>query len=64
MSEVIRFLESMGRAPAVASDYTAEVSKLAIGDAERTALLGRDQNALNKLLGGRSEIRCLVVTPD
>ena len=54
MSEVIRFLESMGRNPAItAGEYAASVAALEADDAQKEALLLRDATSLNDLLGGR-----------
>jgi hypothetical protein len=63
MSNVIQFLESLGRNPANAlppADYAAAVAALDIDDAQRQALLDRDHAALNGLLGGRAKVYCLV----
>ena len=63
MSNVIQFLESLGRNPAAAlphADYAAAVAALEIDDAQRQALLDRDHAALNGLLGGRAKVYCLV----
>ena len=63
MSNVIQFLESLGRNPASAlphADYAAAVAALEIDDAQRQALLDRDHAALNGLLGGRAKVYCLV----
>jgi hypothetical protein len=55
MSEVIRFLESMGRNPAItAGEFAANVAALAADDAQKEALLLRDATSLNDLLGGRA----------
>ena len=56
MSNVVQFLESLGRNPAV--NYSAAVAALDVEDAERQALLARDQSALNDLLGGRKKVLC------
>lgn len=57
MSNVIQFLESMGRNPGIprlsVADYAATVALLDVGDAERQSLLSRDHSSLNDLLGGR-----------
>ena len=65
MSEVIRFLEAQGRNPARSSaEFAAAVAGLAVDDAQRAALLGRNHLRLNELLGGRAQMRCLVAVPD
>jgi hypothetical protein len=56
MSEVIRFLESMGRNPAMtAGEFAAGVAALGVDDAQKQALMQRDVAWLNDLLGGRAE---------
>ena len=68
MSNVIRFLETLGNNPAQsrlsAAEYAAAVAVLDVDDAERQALLNRDQVALNDLLGGREKMLCLVWPSD
>lgn len=64
MSNVIRFLESLGSAPLTAADYAASVAVLNVGDGERQALFGRDYAALSDLLGGRPKMYCSVVAPN
>ncbi|GAB3383613.1 hypothetical protein [Lysobacter fragariae] len=56
MSNVVQFLETLGRNPAL--NYSAAVAALDVEDAERRALLARDQAALNDLLGGRKKVLC------
>lgn len=61
MSNVIQFLEALGSKPAPsAANYAANVVALDIDVTQRQALLDRDQTALNGLLGGRDEMRCVV----
>lgn len=64
MSNVIAFLESMGKNAALAcqpeEDYAAAVDALGLDDAPRQALLDRDPDALNGLLGGRMKMMCLL----
>ena len=68
MSNVIQFLEAMGRNPGLsrlsAADYAASVAALDLQDEQRDALLTRDQDALNGLLGGRTKMYCYVARPD
>jgi hypothetical protein len=64
MSNVIQFLESAGRKPLTAAEYGATVAALEVDDASREALLGRDHQALNDLLGGRPKMYFMVVAPD
>lgn len=65
MSNVIRFLETMGSKPAVsAADYAATVTALDFDSAERQALLSRERAQLDDLLGGRTQMRCLIFSDD
>ena len=65
MSEVIRFLEAMGRRPApFIAEYSAAVAGLAVDELQRDALLNRDHGRLNELLSGRSTVRCIIATPE
>lgn len=68
MSNVIAFLESLGKNPALAEaaneDYAAAVDALGLDDAPRQALLARDANALSDLLGGRSTMVCALFPAD
>lgn len=66
MSNVITFLETLGRAPAgrSADDYAAAVAMLDVGDDARAALLARDAAALNDLLGGRPRMVCMLFPAD
>ena len=67
MSNVIQFLEAMGRNPGVhglsAADYAASVALLEIDGAQQQALLDRNAVAINDLLEGRSRMFLLVNTP-
>lgn len=67
MSQIIGFLEEMGRNPACAripdADYMAAVASLQAAPTERRALLARDHGALSDLLGGRQRMMCLVWQP-
>ena len=64
MSNIIRFLEAMGRKPISPADYAATVAALEIGAPQRKALLDRDQGALNELLDGRRQLRCAIFAAD
>ena len=64
MSQIIQFLDAVGREPALSSaGYTAAVAALQIPDAQRQALLERDHAALNVLLDGRARMICMVNAP-
>lgn len=65
MSNVIQFLESLGNKPTLsAGEYTASIAALGVDDAKKQALLDRDHNSLNNLLGGRAKVRFYISTPD
>lgn len=63
MSEVISFLESLGRDVdgLSAGEFAARVASLEVGEELRDALLARDEQAISALLGGRSNVYCLLV---
>jgi len=62
MSNVIRFLESMGSNPSLTAlspaQYAAVVASLNLDNAQEQALVDRDAVALNDLLGGRRTMYC------
>lgn len=68
MSDVIRFLETLGSNPSFAklsaAEYAATVSLLSANDGQRQALLNRDHLALNDLLGGRHKLMCVIFPAD
>jgi hypothetical protein len=64
MSNIIRFLETMGSKPISPADYAATVAALEVGAPQRKALLDRDQDALNELLDGRRQLRCAIFAAD
>ncbi len=68
MSNVIRFLESMGNDSSFArlspAEYAATVALLDVGDSQQRALLDRNHVALNDLLGGRHKVLFAVFAPD
>ena len=64
MSKVIRFLETVGAAPALLPDqYAALVEQLDVGDAERDALLQCDAKLLGDMLEVRAVMRCSIFEP-
>lgn len=67
MSNVIRFLESMGANAGMArmsiSDYQAAVAALNADDDQRDSLLRGDARKLGDQLSGRDTMLCLVVSP-
>ncbi len=67
VSQIIGFLEEMGRNPACGrisdADYMHAVTSLQVTPAECQALLVRDHGALNDLLGGRQQMVCTIWQP-
>ncbi|SDQ61550.1 hypothetical protein SAMN05428982_1824 [Pseudoxanthomonas sp. CF385] len=47
-----------------AADYAAAVAALEVEPAQRAALLGRDADALARLLDGRPAMFCMILAPD
>lgn len=65
MSNVIRFLETLGGQPPMsAAEYTAAVEGLSVDADVREALKGADASALGRLLDGRAAMFCLIVAPE
>ncbi len=65
MSNVIRFLESLGAQPALSPmEYAATVAVLGVDGEQKQALLDRNQTTLNDLVGGRPTMLCFIATPD
>lgn len=66
MSNVLQFLESLGRnpRPLSADEFTAAVANADLAPAARNALLERDVEALNRELGGRGFMLCLIYPAD
>lgn len=67
MSNVIRFLETLGAQPQVPAgsvDLSSMIASLDIDANQRRALLDMDHAALSDLLGGRRVLRCSIFSPD
>ncbi|QDH71550.1 hypothetical protein [Marilutibacter alkalisoli] len=68
MSNVVQFLETMGRHPALLSDadYIRTVMDAGLDESSRDALLQRDAESLIHALDARSPMFCFsfVATPD
>ena len=68
MSQVLQFLESLGRdghpAHLVGREFEAMVSSLDIDDAQRQALLDRDAAGLGNLLSARPVMLCSIFPAD
>lgn len=61
MSNVISFLQALGADAALAGEYAGAVAALDVDPEMRAALLDRDQDAINRLLGGRGNVFSLLV---
>lgn len=69
MSDVVSFLEALGRDAMTgnglaAEGYASRVEVLDIDDDQRTALINRDADALGRLLQGRQVMLCSVFPAD
>src|SRR5688500_10761870 len=68
MSNVIALLETLGADASLANmdagEFAAAVAGLPLDDDARAALLARDADALNGLLGGRMQMMCLLFPAD
>jgi hypothetical protein len=62
--DVIRFLETLGSKPLMATEYAAAIGTLGVDAELRRALLERDHSALSNMLGGRGAMCCLVVAAE
>lgn len=64
MSNVIHFLETLGRNQAMTgAEYVSAVAALEVDDPQREALLSRDAAMLNALLDGRPKVFFGLATP-
>ncbi len=65
MSNVIQFLEAMGKDAALSNmspeEYNAAVKALTLDDAAQHALLSRNQNALNDSIGAYKKMMMLLL---
>ena len=64
MSNVIQFLEALGREPMSGESYANAVRSLDVDDSLREALLRKDHEALNSLLGGRHNVMMVLMPAD
>jgi len=65
MSNVVQFLENLGASPTLSvANYVSAIAASGLDEAARDALLKRDAEGINRLLGGRAAMRCMVATPD
>lgn len=63
MSYVVQLLERLGSGP-VPVDYDAAIAALDAPAPVRQAFEARDARALNDLVGGRTRMFCLIMTPE
>mgnify|MGYP001382710122 CR=1 FL=1 len=65
MSNVIQFLESMGKDASLSmmspEEYAAAVKALSVDDVAQHALLNRDQNALSDSIGAYKKMMMILV---
>jgi len=63
---IVQFLETLGAAPTQlsAANYAHAVETLGLDDAARQALLTRDAAEINRAVGGRADMRCMIAVPD
>jgi hypothetical protein len=64
MSDVIRFLETVGSKPLSAANYIASVNALDAELAEKQALLRHDKDSLECLLARGKKMYCAVFAAD
>ena len=64
MSNVIQFLEAMGRAPLSSAEYSASVAALDVEANQQRALIDRDPAALNELMSGPKKMVFAVMAAD
>jgi hypothetical protein len=64
VSNVIRALEVLGRAPVRAGQYAATIGGFALGHEERKAMLDRDHATLNELMGGTKKMVFAIMAAD
>lgn len=63
MTNVVQFLETLARDPnpMSADQFTAAIARTEMDPSAQKALLERNAEALNKALGGRLKMMCMVV---
>jgi hypothetical protein len=62
MSNVVQFLEALARnpKPLSAEDFAVAIANSELEPGAQQALLARDADVLNQLLGGRASMMCLI----
>jgi hypothetical protein len=63
MSALIHFLDTLGRQP-VQADFEAQVAALPVDAATRSALMGRDPQALARAFGDTRTLLCMIFSPE
>lgn len=67
MSNLVRFMESLGAAPQLGGmsveEYVAAMEQFGVEDAAKQAVLGRDVKALYALEQVRTKMICMIATP-
>jgi len=63
MSALIQFLDTLGRQPA-SVDFSAQVAALPVDAATRSALMGRDPQALARAFGDTRTLLCYIAAPE
>lgn len=63
MSNVVQFLDTLGRNPQLGSEaaYADAIAAAGIGQTAQQALLNRDADGLNRLLGGAAVVLSFLV---
>jgi GGDEF domain-containing protein len=68
VSNLIRFMESLGGSPLVArmsvDEFVAAMDQHNVAEASRQALLNRDIQAICELENARGVMFCMIATPD
>jgi len=62
---IVQFLETLGASPALSTaNYVSAIDASGLDEAACNALLKRDAEGINRLLGGRAAMRSFIATPD
>ena len=62
---IVQFLETLGASPTLSTaNYVSAIDASGLDEATRSALLTRDAEGINRLIGGRAGMRCFIATPD
>lgn len=63
MSQIIQMLEKLGSG-ARPADHDAAIAMLGADAPVKRAFLANDVDAINAMLGGRTKMLCLIMTPE